>query len=245
MTGENNPMGIENWSDKMEFQGRGAAHIHGVAWCNLAKVSQMLKTKNEEHEENDLEDESDYDNEDDEFLGKKCDLEKAFDKLRMNGKLKNEEEKALIAFADRFTTCTLNPATAANMIDETTSILEGIKIVTIAKETQTHHHTKTCKKHSPDCRFGIPRFPIWKTMLSKPIEGESAEEISDIRIKHKEVLKRVLAVLEDKEEMAKIWKDYDKQTETIEEYGVNRKKRKLKVLELRRLLENKPEKEST
>ena len=232
MTGENNPMGIENWSDKMEFQGRGAAHIHGVAWCNLAKVSQMLKTKNEEHEENDLEDESDYDNEDDEFLGKKCDLEKAFDKLRMNGKLKNEEEKALIAFADRFTTCTLNPATAANMIDETTSILEGIKIVTIAKETQTHHHTKTCKKHSPDCRFGIPRFPIWKTMLSKPIEGESAEEISDIRIKHKEVLKRVLAVLEDKEEMAKIWKDYDKQTETIEEYGVNRKQRILKALEL-------------
>jgi hypothetical protein len=37
--GTNNPMSVENFSDKMEFQGRGAAHIHGVAWCNLQKVS--------------------------------------------------------------------------------------------------------------------------------------------------------------------------------------------------------------
>ena len=29
MLGHNNPMAIENFSDKMEFQGRGAGHIHG------------------------------------------------------------------------------------------------------------------------------------------------------------------------------------------------------------------------
>ena len=34
MIGHNNPMAIENFSDKMEFQGRGAGHIHGAAWCN-------------------------------------------------------------------------------------------------------------------------------------------------------------------------------------------------------------------
>ena len=67
MTGDNNPMAIENWSDKMEFQGRGAAHIHGVAWCNLAKVSRMLgmennKSNSEEYlgSEKDLENNSDY-----------------------------------------------------------------------------------------------------------------------------------------------------------------------------------------
>ena len=43
MLGENSPMAIENWSDKMEFQGRGAAHIHGVAWCNLKKVAMGMK----------------------------------------------------------------------------------------------------------------------------------------------------------------------------------------------------------
>ena len=69
-------------------------------------------------------------------------------------------------------------------------------------------------------------------MLSKPIEGKNAEEISDRKIKHKEVLKRVLEVCEDKEEMGKIWKDYNKQTETREEYDINRKKRILKVLDL-------------
>ena len=95
MTGENNPMAIENWSDKMEFQGRGAAHIHGVAWCNLARVSQMLNMEKKEHEgkpdkENDVGDESDHDNEDDEYFDQKCDLDKAFDKLRMNGTLKEQ-----------------------------------------------------------------------------------------------------------------------------------------------------------
>ena len=48
MLGYNNPMSIENWCDKMEFQGRGAAHIHGVAWCNLEKVSQVLDMKGTE-----------------------------------------------------------------------------------------------------------------------------------------------------------------------------------------------------
>ena len=48
MMGHNNPMAIENWCDKMEFQGRGAAHIHGVAWCNLVKVSQVLDMEDRE-----------------------------------------------------------------------------------------------------------------------------------------------------------------------------------------------------
>ena len=34
MMGKNNPMRITYWSDKMEFQGRGAGHIHGVAWSD-------------------------------------------------------------------------------------------------------------------------------------------------------------------------------------------------------------------
>ena len=163
MTGHNNPMAIENWSDKMEFQGRGAAHIHGVAWCNLAKVSEMLNkdiNNFSSDEELDLEDESEDNLDDVDDFCNKCDLEKAFDRLRMDRRLRKEEEEALIAFADRFTTCTLNPETAARMIDEKTNIEEGIKIVKMVKEVQTHYHTKTCKKHSPDCRFGIPRFPI-------------------------------------------------------------------------------------
>ena len=43
-------------------------------------------------------------------------------------------------------------------------------------------------------------------MLTKPVEGESEEEKSDRRIIHKEVLKAILNVLEDENEMGKIWK---------------------------------------
>ena len=43
LMGKNNPDCITYWSDKMEFQGRGAGHIHGVAWCDLKKVSELIE----------------------------------------------------------------------------------------------------------------------------------------------------------------------------------------------------------
>ena len=158
-------------------------------------------------------------------------LERAFFQLRMGGKLSPKEEEALIAFADKFVTCTLNPEMAATMIDENLTSADGMEIVKVVKETQTHHHTKTCKKLSPDCRFGMPRFPMWRTMLTTPLKGDTADEKSDRKILHKEVLKAVLNVLEDEEQMSIIWKDYDKNNETKEQYISNRKKRILKVLD--------------
>ena len=35
---ESNPMCIGNWSAKLEFQGRGAPHNHGVLWANLKNM---------------------------------------------------------------------------------------------------------------------------------------------------------------------------------------------------------------
>ena len=237
MLGQNNPMAIEHWSDKMEFQGRGAAHIHGVAWCNLQEVAKELNKEDrdddsdEEFEKDNFEQDVDLcKNGEDEDDDSKSFLEKAFEKLRIDEKLNKKEEKALIAFADKFVTCTLNPDTAAKMMNETASASEGLTIVKIAKETQRHHHTKTCKKHSPDCRFGMPRYPMWKTIITKPLKGETEEERSDRRIKHKEVLKKVCEVFENADEMDQIWKDYDKQKETKDEYVTNRKERILKVL---------------
>ena len=43
MMGKNNPMKIKYWCDKMEFQGRGAGHIHGVAWSDLAEISKLIE----------------------------------------------------------------------------------------------------------------------------------------------------------------------------------------------------------
>ena len=133
-------MAIENWCDKLEFQGCGAAHIHGVLWCNLQKVSQVInlecrKTDTEDKfgsdsecdSEDDLENECDIEVEQDpdNSFYSKSDLERAYEKLRSDETLNKEERKALVAFADRFVTCTLNPDMAAKMIDESLSIEEG------------------------------------------------------------------------------------------------------------------------
>ena len=47
MMGKNNPLAIKYFSDKMEYQGRGAGHIHGVAWSDLTKVSEMIAKERE------------------------------------------------------------------------------------------------------------------------------------------------------------------------------------------------------
>ena len=45
--GRNNPMAITNFCDNMEFQGRGAGHIHGVAWSDLKKSIRIDKGRKE------------------------------------------------------------------------------------------------------------------------------------------------------------------------------------------------------
>ena len=38
MMGGNNPMKIKNLSYRVEFQGRGAAHIHGTLWLDIKDI---------------------------------------------------------------------------------------------------------------------------------------------------------------------------------------------------------------
>ena len=43
MVDSSNPMSVEHYSAKLEFQGRGAAHNHGVLWLNLDKLEHMFE----------------------------------------------------------------------------------------------------------------------------------------------------------------------------------------------------------
>ena len=38
MFGANNPMEVKYFSSKLEFQRRGAGHIHGTLWLDLDKL---------------------------------------------------------------------------------------------------------------------------------------------------------------------------------------------------------------
>ena len=45
MMGGGNPMMVEYYSYKTEFQDRGAGHIHGVLWIKLHKIEELCKFK--------------------------------------------------------------------------------------------------------------------------------------------------------------------------------------------------------
>ena len=136
----------------MEFQGRGAGHIHGVAWCDLAEIFKLIK---EEKKVGVVLCPDDNTPEKEEETEEVNHLENAYRNLRENKPLSESEEKSLIDFVDRSVTCTLNPEMAAKMIDVNKTKEDGRKIIKIVKEVQVHHHTKSCKKNgcTSTCRF--------------------------------------------------------------------------------------------
>ena len=40
--GKNNPMQVKNYTYKVEFQDRGAGHIHGTLWLRLGRGTKLL-----------------------------------------------------------------------------------------------------------------------------------------------------------------------------------------------------------
>ena len=78
--GRNNPMNVRHISYRVEFQGRGAGHIHGVLWLDL-KEMRIENVRNE-------------------------DLQKGYNMLRHNKALEPEQITAIENFTDAFVTCT-------------------------------------------------------------------------------------------------------------------------------------------
>ena len=78
--GRNNPMKVRHISYRVEFQGRGAGHIHGVLWLDLKEVKVKGVSK--------------------------VTLGDAFKKLRFSQALDEEEIEAIEKFTDTFVTCT-------------------------------------------------------------------------------------------------------------------------------------------
>jgi hypothetical protein len=94
LRGKNNAMNVKNMSYRVEFQGRGAAHIHGTLWLDMKEIekSELFKTN--------LPEKSGSGN-----------LSGAFRKLRDDVKLNDSDKDAIAIFTDMFVTCSLNPDT--------------------------------------------------------------------------------------------------------------------------------------
>ena len=74
------------------------------------------------------------------------------------------------------------------MIDVNKSKEDGLKIIEIVKAVQIHHHTKSCKKHGSTtaCRFRFPKFPMWRTILTKHLVDDDDSETRNERVERPE-----------------------------------------------------------
>ena len=80
-------------------------------------------------------------------------ISSAFKKFQRKENLLHYEEQAIINFANKFTTCTLNAAVIASKTDNEELKRKSCDVVKTVKECYIHSHTKTCKKYSSECRF--------------------------------------------------------------------------------------------
>ena len=121
--GSNNPMHVKNYTYKVEFQDRGAGHVHGTLWLRMDKIENLVKDEDgtlRERNENDLESKA-------VFSG----LKAAFKKFRNNEKLTEKEISAVRNFIDAYTTVCTHENTV------------GREVARIAQEVNKYHHTKT------------------------------------------------------------------------------------------------------
>ena len=151
-----NPMNPKFFNYRVEFQARGAGHIHGVIWLDLEKslpngVNNLL-------------------------------LKSAFDKFKKEDKLSVEEESNVVNFIDSFITCSTEVEEVKKLlIRKCNSNKDAIteKVVATAKKVNRHSqkHSKSCKKYRSKCRFGFPKYPSTQTLITKPAELVYQEQL--------------------------------------------------------------------
>ena len=159
-------------------------------------------------------------------------LSAAFKKFQTKEDLLEHEENAVIAFANKFTTCTLNEAVVASKTEDHQLKRSSIDVVDIVRKCYIHSHTRSCRKYHTECRYGIPKFPVWRTIISKPLKvsGQAAEKL---KTKYAKILKAVKEILNDDEAVRSILEEYPTNEDiSVELYKNNRKKRIVKLLAL-------------
>ena len=127
----------------------------------------------------------------DAFLPEKIQMIKqALDKIKTEDILVPDEKKALCEFADEFITCSLKDPRTEDIV----------------RSVNMHHHTKTCRKYSCECRFFYPRYPCLRTIISEPVRMKTAnaEDREKMLKEAKEILDKVKNVLEDEDSMKEI-----------------------------------------
>ena len=120
-------------------------------------------------------------------------LQKTFQKLKQRERLYQEDITPMQQFVDATITCTTNKTEIKKLLTPNGQAVKGDQdccqkcdpdscftccerraqlIKERVEDVNTHHHTKTCRKHGPDCRFGVPRPPSEYTIIAQAMSEE-------------------------------------------------------------------------
>ena len=184
-----NPMSVRYFTYKVEFQARGAGHVHGTLWLDLQHLEKLVR-RNGRLIISGTKDPS----ENRPLKG----ISRAFKSLKNDEVLNKKDIEVLKCFAEEFTTVTTHSPTV------------GTDVSRIAKEVNLHHHTHTCRKHGDKCRFGFDKLPSPETIVAQPARGEDRQKILS---KCNDTIIKVREVLSDEEKMKKILESFCKKDE--------------------------------
>ena len=187
--GHNNPMMVQYYTYKVEFQERGAGHIHGTLWLDLKRMEKLIRTANGDLviDENIEKDSSDVDENSHKNEKPFEGINSAFKKMKNNQELTKTEKEALKNFIDEFTTVSTNQETV------------GERVSRIVREVNIHSHTKSCRKYDCPCRFFYPRFPSIRTIIAEPMRGMDIKKKKEKLKEYEKVLSKVKDILMDSE----------------------------------------------
>ena len=202
--GRNNPMAVKYISYRVEFQGRGAAHIHGTLWLNIAKIEEDINEDN---------------------------LQEAFIKLRNDISLTESEKHTISKFTDRFISCSLNPSTVHRDPTVGKRIVDIVKAVNCHKCTSPcQKYGDRCKYGFP--RFPLrSTLVIDKSERKNNSENNTSSETEKKKKNFEKLLNDVENILTDDILRQYIMEQYEKGT-TESEYNENRSKRIDLLLEI-------------
>ena len=195
---EKGEMCAEYYNYRVEFQLRGAAHIHGTIWIDWDRLEEeMEKRKKDVDDSSDEEDNSMKKGSGGKPILDVGNIKKAFSNIKdeVLGSADNDPNnkiqcKALAQYIDRFVSCSLKDPSTVHLV----------------RSVNMHNHTKPCFKYCPTCRFRFPRFPCLKTIISIPSEVKYKDPhmaSSELK-KSQALLLKVKKILEDEKEMIRL-----------------------------------------
>ena len=192
---KDNPMNPQYFNYRVEFQMRGAGHIHGVIWIDLNKpLPNGIDNKA---------------------------VQSAFTKFKKEEPVTVEEEDNVIRFIDSFITCSTDVEEVQKLLIRDCKDKQKIaeKVISSAKEVNMHSqkHSMSCRKYRTKCRFSFPKYPSLRTIITKSpnlvykerLDAQFSEEDVEGRSKYlekkmkvnTEILKLVQTALDNYDEL--------------------------------------------